>query len=171
MYPQLLNMKPIRLLILVVYLFAALPIMAQNISGTFTNAYKKAIGVKMFPGAITYKQFLSPNKAVEALGYFSIDGFRATILREKYASFDGNESFSWYIGYGGHMGIWSEEWKKNNPSHKAGIAVGIDGIIGLDYKIKGAPLNLSVDWQPSFNFVGSNYFESGWGGIGVRYTL
>ena len=164
-------MKRIRLLLLAICIVTSATIFAQNTPATFSKPYDKAIGVKMFPGAITYKQFLSSNKAVEALGYFSIDGFRATILREKYASFDGNENFSWYIGYGGHMGIWSEEWKKNNPTHKAGIAVGIDGIIGLDYKIKGAPLNLSVDWQPSFNFVGGSYFESGWGGIGVRYTL
>ena len=81
------------------------------------------------------------------------------------------DQLSWYIGYGGHMGIWSEEWKKNNPAHDAGIALGIDGILGLDYKIKNAPLNLSIDWQPSFNFVGSSYFESGWAGLGIRYTF
>ena len=49
--------------------------------------------------------------------------------------------------------------------------IGIDGIIGLDYKIKGAPINVCLDWQPSFNFIGYNYFEGGWGGIGVRYAF
>jgi hypothetical protein len=49
--------------------------------------------------------------------------------------------------------------------------VGVDGILGLDYKLKNAPLNFSLDWQPSFNFVGSSYFESGWAGLGIRYTL
>ena len=108
---------------------------------------------------------------MEALGYFSLDGFRATILYETYAPIEGNENLSWYVGYGGHLGIWSETWKKNNPDHTAGIAVGVDGILGLDYKVKSIPLNISVDWQPSFNFVGSSYFESGWAGIGVRYTF
>ena len=140
-------------------------------SGPFTTGYKKAIGGKMYPSAISYKSFLTNSKAIEVLGYFTLDGFRTTIMIEKYSAFANTEQLSWYIGYGGHLGIWSEEWKKNNPNHKAGIAVGVDGILGLDYKIKNAPLNLSIDWQPSFNFVGSSYFESGWAGLGIRYTL
>ena len=137
----------------------------------FTTGYKKAIGVKMYPSAISYKSFMTNTKAIEVLGYFTLDGFRTTIMIEKYSPFANTEQLSWYIGYGGHLGIWSEEWKKNNPTHKAGIALGVDGIIGLDYKIKNAPLNLSIDWQPSFNVVGSSYFESGWAGLGIRYTL
>jgi len=140
-------------------------------SGPFNTGYKKAIGVKMYPSAISYKSFMTNSKAIEVLGYFTLDGFRTTIMIEKYSAFADNEQLSWYIGYGGHLGIWSEEWKKNNPNHKAGIALGVDGILGLDYKIKNAPLNLSLDWQPSFNFVGSSYFESGWAGLGIRYTL
>lgn len=140
-------------------------------AGRFTTGYQKAIGVKMYPSAISYKSFLTDSKAFEVLGYFTLDGFRTTVMIEKYSPFADTEQLSWYIGYGGHLGIWSEEWKKNNPTHKAGIALGVDGILGLDYKLKNAPLNISLDWQPSFNFVGSSYFESGWAGLGIRYTL
>ncbi len=139
--------------------------------GPYSSSYKKAIGVKMYPSAISYKSFLTENKAIEVLGYFTLDGFRTTVMMEKYSSFANTDQLSWYIGYGGHIGLWSEEWKKNNPTHDAGIALGVDGILGLDYKIKNAPLNLSIDWQPSFNFVGSSYFESGWAGLGIRYTF
>ena len=137
----------------------------------YATPYKKAIGVKMYPSAISYKVFVKTNAAFEYLGYVSLEGFRATALYEKYMPIDGNENLTWYVGYGGHLGLWSEEWKKNNPNHNAGIALGVDGILGLDYKVKNAPLNLSVDWQPSFNFVGASYFESGWAGLGVRYTF
>jgi len=137
----------------------------------YATPYKKAIGVKMYPSTISYKVFVKTNAAFEYLGYVSLDGFRATALYEKYMPIDGNENLTWYVGYGGHLGLWSEEWKKNNPNHNAGIALGVDGILGLDYKVKNAPLNLSVDWQPSFNFVGASYFESGWAGLGVRYTF
>jgi hypothetical protein len=44
-------------------------------------------------------------------------------------------------------------------------------MLGLDYKLKNAPINISVDIQPSFNFVGASYFDLGWGGIGIRYTI
>jgi len=137
----------------------------------YQNPYKTAIGVKMYPSAITYKKFTGTNKALELLGYLTLDGFRATLLKENYLPIIGNENLTWYVGYGGHLGLWSEEWKKNNPNHTAGIALGVDGILGLDYRVKNAPLNLSLDWQPSFNFVGASYFESGWAGLGVRYTF
>ncbi|MFM6969784.1 MAG: hypothetical protein ACKOWZ_05235 [Sediminibacterium sp.] len=137
----------------------------------FNTGYKKAIGVKMYPSAISYKSFMTNSKAIEVLGYFTLDGFRTTVMIEKYSPFAATDQLSWYIGYGGHLGVWSEEWKKNNPNHNAGLALGVDGILGLDYKIKNAPLNLSLDWQPSFNFVGASYFESGWAGLGIRYTL
>ena len=140
-------------------------------TGPYTTGYQKAIGVKMYPSAISYKSFLTDTKAIEALGYFTLDGFRATVLIEKYSPFANTDQLSWYIGYGGHLGLWSEEWKKNNPTHDAGIALGVDGVLGLDYKIKNAPLNLSLDWQQSFNIVGSSYFESGWAGLGIRYTF
>jgi hypothetical protein len=143
----------------------------KKLNETYSSPYNKAIGVKMYPSAISYKQFTKQNKAFEALGYFTLDGFRASVLFEKYSPIGDIENLSWYVGYGGHLGLWSEEWKKSNPNHKAGIALGVDGILGIDYKIKTAPLNLSIDWQPSFNFVGSSYFESGWAGIGVRYTF
>lgn len=140
-------------------------------TGPYNIGYQKAIGVKMYPSAISYKSFMTGSKALEVLGYFTLDGFRTTVMLEKYSPFAATEQLSWYIGYGGHLGIWSETWKKNNPTHNAGIALGVDGILGLDYKIKNAPLNLSIDWQPSFNFVGASYFESGWAGLGIRYTL
>lgn len=133
--------------------------------------YKTALGVKMYPSAITFKKFANSSHAMEVLGYFTLDGFRATILKEKYQTIEGVDQLRWYVGYGGHLGIWSETWKKNNPSHSAGIALGVDGILGLDYAIRNVPLNISIDWQPSFNFVGSSYFESGWAGIGIRYIL
>jgi len=175
-YPQYRFMKHI--ITSIIGLFIVLSVYSQNITidtlksnSSYEKAYHSAIGVKMYPSAVTYKQFIRTNKAVEAIGYISLDGFRATVLNEKYAPIEGNENLSWYTGYGGHLGIWSERYKINHPDHPAGIAVGVDGILGLDYKVKNVPLNISVDWQPSFNFVGLTYFESGWAGIGVRYTF
>lgn len=137
----------------------------------YTSPYKKAIGIKLNPGAISYRSFYTRNKAVEGVGFISIDGFQLTILNEKYTPFANAENLTWYIGYGGHFNLWSERYKLNNPSKSAGVAVGVDGMLGLDYKLKNTPINLSVDIQPAFNFVGATYFDLGWGGIGIRYTL
>lgn len=132
--------------------------------------YTTAIGVKIYPGAISVKHFISQN-AIEALGYVSSNGFRLTGLYELHNSLGSVEGLKWYIGGGGHMGIWSNTWKTKYPQRVPGVALGLDGIIGVDYKIKGAPLNVSFDWQPSFNVIGYSYFEGGWGGLGIRYTI
>lgn len=133
--------------------------------------YKTAIGVKVYPGAISVKHFFEPNKAIEGLGYLSSDGFRLTGLYELHFDIGAVEGLKWYLGGGAHLGIWSDTWKTKYPNRQGGLAMGIDGVLGLDYKIKGAPLNLSFDWQPSFNIIGYNYFEGGWGGLAVRYTF
>lgn len=139
-------------------------------AGPYVNPYTKSIGVKVSPGAITYKNMYKTARAIETIGYVSLDGFSASILKEIYYPIDGAENLSWYIGYGGHMGVWSEEWKKTNPnSSNSNIAVGFDGIIGFDYKINNSPLNISVDWQPAFSIIQS-YFKNQ-GGISVRYVL
>jgi len=133
--------------------------------------YKTSIGVKVYPGAVSVKHFFKPNTAIEGLGYISSDGFRLTGLYEQHFDFANVEGLKWYVGGGAHVGIWSDNWKTKYPTRQAGMAIGIDGVIGLDYKISGAPLNLSFDWQPSFNLIGYNYFEGGWGGLGIRYTF
>jgi hypothetical protein len=144
---------------------------SQATTEQYTSPYKKAIGFKLNPGAISYRSFYTRNKAVEVIGFISLDGFQLTILNEKFTPFANAENLTWYMGYGGHFNLWSERYKLNNPSKSAGVAVGIDGMLGLDYKLKNTPINLSVDIQPAFNFVGASYFDLGWGGIGIRYTI
>lgn len=133
--------------------------------------YKTALGVKVYPGAITVKHFIKPKAALEGLGYLYADGFRLTGLYELHENLGQVAGLKWYVGGGGHLGIWSDSWKNRYPNREKGVALGVDGILGIDYKIQGAPLNLSFDWQPSFNLIGYNYFEGGWGGLSVRYTF
>lgn len=157
-------MKRLILAILVIFTFAQLH--AQNNGSSYTTA----LGIKVYPGAITVKHFTGRN-AIEGLGYISSDGFRLTGLYEVHNNFADVEGLKWYIGGGGHIGIWSDYWRNKYPARADGAAIGVDGVLGLDYKIKGAPLNFSFDWQPSFNLIGYNYFEGGWGGLAIRYTF
>lgn len=133
--------------------------------------YKTALGVKFYPGSISLKSFIRENKAMEGLAYIYPDGVRFTGLYEIYGDINGAPGLKWYAGPGAHVGFWSDSWKKDHPTDETGIAIGVDGVIGLDYKFNDVPINISLDWQPSFNFVGYNYFEGGWGGLGIRYTF
>jgi len=135
------------------------------------SSYETAVGVGFYPGNVTLKHFVKENRAVEGLAYFWNYGVRFTGLYEFHGDIPGAEGLKWYAGPGAHIGFWSDKWKKDYPDRTGGVAVGIDGIGGLDYKFKDAPINIFVDWQPSFSFVGYNYFEAGWGGAGIRYTF
>src|SRR5215213_4436515 len=139
----------------------------QANSQSMGQSYRTALGVKFWPGAISVKHFVRDNRALEGLGYFWNYGFRFTGLYEIHGDINGAPGLKWYVGPGAHIGFWNNDWKRRYPSREDGVAIGVDGVLGLDYKIKGAPINLSIDWQPSFNIVGYTYFSS-WGGLGIR---
>ena len=155
------------LLLLFIWMLS-LPALAQKSD----YSYNRALGIKMFPGAISYKKDWGADARMEALLYINSDGFRLTGLYEKYFPLTPEvPGLNWFIGGGAHWGIWSDNWRTRYPTRESGIAIGVDGILGIDYKIKNAPLNISLDWQPSFNIIGYQYFEGRWGGIGIRYVM
>ena len=130
-----------------------------------SDSYKTAVGVKFYPGSLTIKHFINANTALEGIAYF-YNGVRVTGLYEIHGNINDVNGLRWYVGPGAHVGFY-------NTKYGGGSSIGIDGVLGLDYKFKGAPLNVSLDWQPSFEF-GNNYgngFTGNWGGLAIRYTL
>lgn len=157
--------------IFITLLFIAICFVVHAQQDSTSNDYKSAVGLKFYPGALTAKTFIKTNAAVE--GLFSVwnYGVRLTGLYEFYHDITGVDGLKWYVGPGAHVGFWNNHWKNKFPTRDDGVMIGVDGIVGLDYKIKDVPVDVSLDWQPSFNFIGYNYFEGGWGGLGVRYTF
>ena len=134
-----------------------------------SSGYKSALGVKVWDGGgITFKHFFSGNNAGELIGYFWNRGFRLTGLYEIHGNFPDAAGLKWYVGPGAHIGFY--DYYKNN-NHIDGTIIGVDGVLGLDYKFKGAPINMSIDWQPSFEFGDYVGFVGNWGGLGIRYTF
>jgi hypothetical protein len=141
-------------------------------STTIINAqrtYHRAIGIKAPGGfSVTYKQFLTDNNNAEAQLTLWNKGIRTSALYEfNFYSFKSVEGLSWFVGPGVHIGF-SEEINGQDSDSK--VDLGVDGIIGLDYKFKGIPINASLDWQPSVTLVGSTGTPS-YGGLAVRYTF
>jgi len=132
--------------------------------------YKTAVGVKIYPGAITVKHFIKNDVALEGLASFWNYGFRITGLYEYHGDIRDLDGLKWYIGPGAHLGFYNNDWKNRYTDRDTGIDLGVDGVLGLDYKIKGAPINLSLDWQPSFTIISHTDFRS-WGGLGVRFAF
>jgi hypothetical protein len=157
-------MRRIILLATAFIFFAATGLKAQEINTS--SSYETAIGLKFGPGAISVKHFVNEGVAIEGLGYFTSYGFRLTGLYEFHHDITSVEGLKWYVGPGVHVGFY-------NSAYGGGSSLGIDGVLGLDYKFQGAPINASLDWQPSFEFgsIGYDGFVGNWGGLGIRYTF
>ncbi len=130
-----------------------------------SSSYRTALGVKVWNGGgISLKHFFTGSDAGELIGYFWNQGSRLTGLYEIHGLISGAAGLKWYIGPGAHIGFYTTKYGN-------GSFVGVDGVLGLDYKFSGAPINMSLDWQPSFEFGADRGFYGNWGGFGVRYTF
>jgi len=154
-----------KIIVLSVFLLVTATVFSQSKS-TNSSSYKTALGVKAFwdGGGISFKHFASDNNAIELIGYFWNRGMRITGLYEIHGPINGAPGLQWYIGPGAHIGFYDSR-------HGDGSFAGIDGVLGLDYKFNGAPINLSLDWQPSFEFGEDRGFVGSWGGLAIRYTF
>ncbi len=144
-------------------IFLAVSANAQSMGRT----YKTALGVKVWDGGgVSFKTFVTPENAIELIGYFYKHGTRLTGLYEIHGNVAGAPGLRWYVGPGAHLGFYDKKYYGGDNA-----VAGIDGVLGLDYKINRAPINLSIDWQPSFEFADNRGFYGGWGGLGIRYTF
>lgn len=164
-------MKKIFMSLAVIVTLATVTAKAQNLS----SDYHTALGVKLWGngGGISLKQFVGNNNALEGIGYFWRGGTRITGLYEFHNNIEGAPGLKWYVGPGVHVGFYNNYYydRYYNDGRTSGSYFGIDGVLGLDYKFNGAPINLSLDWQPSFEFGDNQGFIGSWGGLGIRYTF
>jgi hypothetical protein len=146
----------------ILLLLSCSQIQAQDKSN-LKPTYKTAIGLRYYPFGVSIKANLDSRKAaLEFIGYFK-DGFSVLGLYEWHFALNSTRNLRAYVGGGGIVGFKNEE-------AGGGAVLGVSGVIGLDYKFLKMPLNLSLDWQPSYQ-IGKVDGMKNFGGIAVRYTL
>jgi hypothetical protein len=164
-------MKKQIILIGFVLLFFCTTLTAQSKGSVYTTA----LGIKFLDGAgVTLKHFIKKNNALEGVLFFWERGTRLTGLYEFHFDINGAPGLKWYVGPGVHVGFYDNNFYNRryyDDSRYTGTYAGIDGVLGLDYKINTVPINLSIDWQPSFEFGTGRGFTGNWGGFAVRYTF
>ena len=110
----------------------------------FSQNYKHAIGLRAggSNAALTYKQHLNAGNAFE---------WTQPVI---------NNDFNLYYGVGGHLGAAANKF-----------AIGIDAIVGLEYKIPNAPIAFSLDYKPSVNFMNLNAYGLFDLALGIKFTF
>lgn len=119
---------------------------------TANAQYKHSLGLALgSPTGISYKTFLSSDKALD----FTLGGsghyFTATGMYEIHAPIQDN--LQWYYGPGAHLGSWSG----NNYGY--GAFLGVDGVIGIEFN-PDIPFAFSLDLRPGINLIGNEYGET-----------
>jgi hypothetical protein len=146
---------------------------------SFGQDYSQAIGARLSPWTgLTYKKQLKEGRYGEGLLMWRWGGFEVTGLYEVHkAQLAEVDRLNWYFGGGAHVGFyrpywgrgygWGNPWAGARPAHE--ISLGVDGILGIEYNIEELPLNISIDWKPGFNIIGSSWGVWDNGAVSVRY--
>lgn len=133
------------------YLFVLLAVLAVG-SAQGQGTYKKAVGLNFgWPIGINYKQFVSDQTAIEGtLGYMR-GGVMLTALYEYHINLV--ENFNMYVGGGVNIGAVS-------LNHGGQLALGIDPVVGFEYKFSRAPIALALDYAPQINIFSPMNFNT-----------
>ena len=136
------------------------------------QSYENSIGVRAgFYNGITFKHFLSDKAAFEGLLSSRWRGFRVTGLYEIHNSAFDTEGLQWFYGAGAHISSWNGKhvsWINDNNNY---LVIGLDIILGLEYKFADAPINISLDWKPAINLIGYSSFVADGGALSIRYCF
>lgn len=134
--------------------------------------YKSAIGGKLGYGLVaSYKTFLNEKAALDIFGGIGWgNAFLAGVYYQHHMPIPAVEGLQWYVG--GGASFWTYNYILGNY-----IELGIAGNIGLDYAFDNIPLNLSVDYAPTFVIFNTwdygtyNRFRAGYGALTARYII
>lgn len=153
-------------------IFTLLVGVAITMASNTVNAqsYKNAIGGRFGnANGISFKTGVSKGAMLEFIGNFrnrnEYSYANLTVLYEVYNPISGAAGLKWFYGGGGSIG--SRKFKKENGD----VYLAANGVLGLDYKFKGAPINLSLDWIPTFEIAPNSELYGGDIGLGIRFTF
>ena len=146
-------MKKTRIIAVAAFLLFAFSAKAQ---------YKMGLGVRLSSNEATinnsasFKYFFGKSIAAEAL--LSFNPVALGLLVEKHQSLLGKR-LRWFYGGGGYVGFGD------------GRNLGLQAVVGIDYKLPLIPLNFSLDWKPELNLARRFFFEGKAIGFSARFTF
>ncbi|MEM6967444.1 MAG: hypothetical protein AAF573_21960 [Bacteroidota bacterium] len=136
--------------------------------------FAKAAGLRLgYPASVSYKQFINSSDALEF--YVGTRGrrnsYRWISLSAAYQihkPIESVEGLDYYFG----AGLSAYFWNFDIETDASTASFGVQGYLGLSYTFEDAPINVSVDWIPTFLISGfDNGFGADYGSLAVRYIL
>ena len=152
---------------------------------TIAQEFQHEIGLRGgVSSGISYKYINQEGKALEALLTFRKGGMQMTALVEKFRpmAIGNQENFFIYTGIGMHAGFTLRNRYKiyDHPydyyyewDYRFLPVVGMDAIIGIEYRFYDLPISMSLDAKPYIEIIGEPFFRVNlWDfGFTFRYHL
>ncbi len=141
---------------------------AQELGTEYRNAIGGRFGVA---NGITFKHFVDNDRALDFIVNFRskkdvYSTFRVIGLYEFHNPINNAPGLKWYYGVGGGIGVYN-----NKISDNSDVALSLDGVLGLDYKFTGAPINVSLDWKPAIELTPDTGFDAEGFGLSIRFAF
>jgi hypothetical protein len=140
------------------------------------NPYQFGVGAALFPTldnpyALSFKFYMKSGNAMEFYAYNLQTGYRLTALFTPYFPINKQGNLRMVLGPGLHVGMWKDEFKTN--SYTTNPIIGIDGIMGMEYRLPKLPLSLQVQYQPNADLIGNNeyFYSKDWAGVTARFVF
>ena len=121
------------------------------------------------------------SSAIEGIVGFWSHGVSLTGLWEKQQNAFDEPGFNWFYGFGGHLAFYGDKFDGrggaawyNHPHDidDGDFGIGIDGIVGLEYKIPDVPLAIDISLKPYMEIVSEGgVFFSPDPGIGIKFAF
>ena len=139
------------------------------------QSYSTGIGFRGgIASGLTVKHFIKSDAAIEGIlsTNFRHRGTVITVLYEKHAPAFNAKGLQWYYGLGGHVGFHEGRHyydRGHKHYHDNVVALGVDGILGLEYYIRDIPFTIGADIKPYINIPsGGGFWDSA---LHVRYVF
>lgn len=141
---------------------------------SLTGDYRAAIGIRAGEtSGVTFKFRTGGSSNIELLAGIWSDWLNLTALYEKNVPAFNVNGLKWYYGAGGHIGFATGTYNEGRLySRGEEFALGIDGVVGLEYKIPPIPFAVSIDIKPLVEIYRNGDLWLGIDpGIGVKFTF
>jgi hypothetical protein len=149
-----------------------------------TGNYRTAIGMRVgHTSGLTVKHFMGNGNAIEGIIGVWPSAFSITGMYQWHVAAPSAPGLKWYYGIGAHATFYNDRyyyyregrrgyWYRYYRYQEGGAGIGIDGTLGLEYKIPPIPFALSFDIKPYVEFTTHNHvFMAFDPGLGIKFTF
>ncbi len=169
--------------------FTLLAILMLTLSIANGQYYLRSAGLRLGGSSgFTYKKFFNETEAMEVLLSGRSKGIQVSLLYMENREMDISYSDNLFIYFGGgvHLGLEKKDRliRLYQPppisdqfdiihGEKTFFAMGIDGIIGMEYRLLKFPLTIGLDVKPYLNFVGMRNLDFRFwdSALSIKYTF